>query len=59
MFGTIMNNGKIDLLSLIIKTPIVHTVTYFIAGVIAMTLLDYGESMGTGHSILNRLLIHW
>jgi len=46
-----MNKEKIDLLPLIIKTSIVHTVTYFIAGVTAMTLLDYGETMGTGNSI--------
>lgn len=44
-------NEKIDLPPLIIKTSIVHTVTYFIAGVTAMTLLSYGESMGTGTSI--------
>lgn len=47
----IMNNDKIKLLPLLIKTSIVHTVTYFIAGLLAMTLLNYGESMGTGDSI--------
>lgn len=46
-----MNNEKIYLLPLIIKTTIVHTVTYFIAGVSAMTLLSYGETMGTEGSI--------
>ena len=46
-----MDNQKIILLPLLIKTSIVHTVTYFIVGVIAMTLLDYGQTMGTGNSI--------
>jgi len=46
-----MEKQNISLLTLIIKTSIVHTVTYFIAGVAAMTLLDYGETMGTGNSI--------
>lgn len=47
----LMNNQKIELLPLVIKTSVVHTVTYFIAGLLAMTLLNYGESMGTGNSI--------
>lgn len=46
-----MNNEKIHLLPLIIKTSVVHSATYFIAGVTAMTLLNYGETMGTGNSI--------
>lgn len=46
-----MNDDKIYLLPLIIKASIVHTVTYFIAGVSAMILLSYGETMGTGDSI--------
>lgn len=47
-----MNSERtISLLPLIIKTTIVHTVTYFIAGVAAMTLLNYGDTMGTGNSI--------
>lgn len=45
------NDNELHLLPLIIKTSIVHTVTYFIAGVAAMTLLSYGETMGTGNSI--------
>ncbi|WP_162052260.1 hypothetical protein [Pontibacter pamirensis] len=46
-----MNDLKTDLFPFIIKTSIVHTVTYFIAGVAAMTLLDYGQTMGTENSI--------
>lgn len=46
-----METQKIDLLPLIIKTSIVHTVTYFIAGVTALLLLDYGQTMGTENSI--------
>jgi len=46
-----MQTRKIELLPLIIKTSIVHTVTYFIAGVSALILLDYGQTMGTENSI--------
>lgn len=47
-----MNNSSPRLPQLIVKTAIVHTVTYFIAGVIAMNVLNYGESFGTADSIM-------
>ncbi len=46
-----MNDEKFSLLPLIVRTSIAHTVTYFIAGVAALLLLDYGDTMGTGDSI--------
>lgn len=46
-----MDNEKIDLFPLIIKTSVTHTVSYFVAGVAALTLLNYGETMGAGDSI--------
>lgn len=44
-------NNEIGLLPLVAKTAIAHTVTYFVAGVTAMSLLNYGETMGTEGSI--------
>lgn len=38
--------------SLIIKTIVVHTVTYFVAGILAMNLMNYGASYGTEGSIM-------
>ncbi len=36
-----MQDDRITLLGLTIKTVVVHTVTYFIAGITAFTLMDY------------------
>lgn len=44
-------DNEIGLLPLVVKTAIAHTVTYFVAGVTAMSLLNYGETMGTEGSI--------
>lgn len=44
-------NDEIGFLPLVIKTAIAHTVTYFVAGVTAMSLLNYGDTMGTESSI--------
>ena len=46
-----MGLNPITLFPLILKTIAVHTVTYFIAGVLALVFLDYGEIMGTEDSI--------
>lgn len=37
-----MNDGRITFWSLALKTIVVHTVTYFLMGLLASTLLDYG-----------------
>lgn len=47
-----MNSRIPRLPELIVKTAIVHTVTYFIAGVIAMNVLHYGESFAAAGSIM-------
>ncbi len=54
-----MNNHNIELLPLVRKTVVAHTVTYFIAGIIAMNLLDYSGSMGTGTSIFKPITDPW
>lgn len=37
---------------LVIKTAVVHTITYFLAGVLAMTLLRYGDLYAAPGSIM-------
>lgn len=37
-----MRERDVRLPELLFKTAVVHTVTYFVAGILAMTLLDYG-----------------
>lgn len=38
-----MNTQKINLLGLIVKTSVVHTITYFLMGILAYTFLGYAE----------------
>jgi hypothetical protein len=38
-----MNTGKVGIVALVVKTIIVHNVTYTIMGLLASTLLGYGE----------------
>jgi hypothetical protein len=39
-----MDTGKPGLLALAVKTIVVHTVTYFMMGLLASTLLGYAEA---------------
>lgn len=46
------DDKSIGLRPLIVKTAIVHTVTYFFAGITAMTLLKYGDIYSSPGSIM-------
>ena len=50
---------EVGLLPLVLKTAVVHTVTYFIAGVIAMNLLDYGEAFASADSMMRPITDPW
>jgi hypothetical protein len=41
-------SNKPTLTELIIKTSVVHTVTYFVMGILALTFLNYSEAFSTG-----------
>jgi hypothetical protein len=51
--------NNVELLPLVIKTVATHTVTYFLAGITGMYLLNYGESMGTEESIFKPISDPW
>ena len=44
-----MTDGKLSLLTLIVKTVTVHTVTYSLVGFLAFTVLDYGRLFAQPH----------
>lgn len=54
-----MNSSRLSLPPLILKTAVVHTVTYFIAGIIAMNVLNYGESFAATNGIMRPITDPW
>ena len=46
-----MNNNQYSLWSLIVKTAVVHSITYFLMGILALQFLDYEKLMASPYMV--------